>query len=104
MSMFENLEKAVYAGIGLAFMTKERAEEVARKFTDETKMGEAEGRKFVDSIMARSNEARAQMEQMVRETVEKTLERLNVPSAQKVRDLESRICRLEAKVDLTDEQ
>ncbi len=102
--MFENLEKAVYAGIGLAFMTKEKAEDVTRKFTSEAKMGEAEGKKFFDTIMARSNEARAQMEQMIRENVENTFDKLNVPSAQKVREMESRVARLEAKVFGVDEE
>ena len=93
--MMDLFKKSVYAAIGLAVMTRERAEELGKKIAAEAKMSESEGRQFVDELMKKSDEARESMEKMIKERVEKTLIKLNVPTRSEINGLENRIRKLE---------
>jgi polyhydroxyalkanoate synthesis regulator phasin len=96
--MVELLKRAMYASTGLAFSTKEKLEEAAKKFAEEAKLSETEGRKFVDELLRKSGEAKETLEKTVRQTVEKALAGLDLASGQKLRELEQRVARLEEKV------
>ena len=93
--MLDLLKKSVYASIGLAVMTRERAEEIGKRLAQEAKMSEGEGRQFVDELIKKSDEARASMEKMINERVEGTLKKLNIPSRTELNALENRIRKLE---------
>ncbi|MBD3345693.1 MAG: hypothetical protein GF401_11590 [Chitinivibrionales bacterium] len=97
--MFEIVEKAIYAGIGAAYMAKEKVEEMGKKIAEDTNMSEAEGKKFVEELKKRSSEARLAMEKSVSETMEKTLKRLDIPTRKEISSLENRLSRLEKDVD-----
>jgi polyhydroxyalkanoate synthesis regulator phasin len=95
--MFDLIKKTLFAGAGLAFMTKEKAEEVAKKIASEAKIAEGEGKKFVSELIKKSEEAKAGVEKLVNATVDKALTKLDLPSKAEVKRLEARIKELEAK-------
>jgi polyhydroxyalkanoate synthesis regulator phasin len=95
--MIDLIKKTLFAGVGLAFMTKEKAEEVAKKIASEAKIAEGEGKKFVSDLVKKSEEARAGAEKLVNTTVDKALTRLDLPTKAEVKRLEARIKELEAK-------
>ena len=93
--MVELIKKTLLAGVGLAFMTKEKAEEVAKKIASEAKIAEGEGKKFVSELVKKSEEARAGVEKLVDNAVETTLKKLDLPTKAEVKRLEARIKDLE---------
>ncbi len=93
----EALKKAAYAGVGLVFVTKDKVEEMARKIVEEAKLSEGEGKKFFDDLLRKTEETRHNVEKMVSITVEKTLDRLDLPRRSELKSLESRISSLEEK-------
>lgn len=95
--MFEMLKKSVYAAIGLAMMTQDKVEELGKKIADEAKLGETEGRRFVDELLKKSDETRRQMEKMINEKVEIALKKFNVPTRSEFESLENRLRVLEVK-------
>jgi polyhydroxyalkanoate synthesis regulator phasin len=95
--MFDLIKKTVYAGMGLALMTKEKAEEVAKKLVEEAKLSEAEGKKVVDEMLKKSAEAKESLEKTIKDTIEGTLKKLDLPSNKKIADLERRLAELEGK-------
>ena len=95
--MIELIKKTLLAGVGLAYMTKEKAEEAAKKIVSEAKIAEGEGKKFVDEMIKKSEEARAGIEKAVNSGVQAALSKLDLPSKAEIKKLEDRIKALEGK-------
>ncbi len=90
--------KGVYTGIGLLLKTKERVEEIGNKIAEESKLGEEEGKKFVDNLKKESDEARVEFEKKVEEKVEEVMKRIGLARDEEVQKLKVKISELE--VDL----
>ena len=94
--MVELLKKSVYATIGIALMTREKAEEIGKKVAEEAKLSESEGKQFIDELLKRAEETRKSFEQLVEKQVTAVLKKVNIPSRKEVEDLELRLRKLEA--------
>lgn len=95
--LFDSLKKTLYAGIGMAFLTRDKLEELARKLAEESKLTEADGKKFIDEILKKSEEAKAAFESAVEKGVAAALERLDVARNRELKALEARVKALEAR-------
>jgi polyhydroxyalkanoate synthesis regulator phasin len=95
--MVELIKKTVLAGIGLAFMTKEKAEEAAKKIVMEAKIKEGEGKKFVEELIRKSEEAKKSVEKLVDSAVHTAVTKLDMPTRTEMKNLEDRIRELEGK-------
>lgn len=95
--MVELIKKTVLAGIGLAFMTKEKAEEAANKIVAEAKIKEGEGKKFVEELIRKSEEAKKSVEKLVDTAVHTAVTKLDMPTRAEMKNLEDRIRELEGK-------
>ena len=95
--MVELIKKTVLAGIGLAFMTKEKAEEAANKIVVEAKIKEGEGKKFVEELIRKSEEAKKSVEKLVETAVHTAVTKLDMPTRAEMKNLEDRIRELEGK-------
>ncbi len=93
----EVIKKTVLAGVGLAFMTKERAEEAAKKIVEDAKLAETEGKKFVEELIKKSEEAKKSVEKLVDTAVHTAVTKLDIPTRAEIRKLEEKIRELEAK-------
>lgn len=94
--LFDTLKKTMYAGVGLAFLTRDKIEEMARKLAEEAKLGESEGKKFVDEILKKSEEAKASFQRTVDSAVSAAMERVDVARNRDLKALEARVKALEA--------
>lgn len=94
--MFEILRKALLAGVGVTYLTKDKIEEVGKKIAQDAKVSEAEGRKFVDELVKKSVEAKGSLEKTVSEKIETALHAMNLPTRKDVDELKSKIAKLEA--------
>ena len=56
--MVDLIKKAFYTGLGLAVLTKDKAEEMVRDIASQAKLSESEGKELVDSLMKQSDQAR----------------------------------------------
>ncbi|MDD5675699.1 MAG: hypothetical protein PHC61_16135 [Chitinivibrionales bacterium] len=95
--MFEIVKKGLFMGIGAAFMTKEKLMEIGQSIAREAKLSEQEGKKFMEDLLKKSENARAAGEKMIRETVEKTFKSLDLPMREEIKALERRIAAPENK-------
>ncbi len=95
--MFDLIKKAVFTGIGVTHMTKDKVKRLGDDIAREAKLSEEEGKKFVEELQKKSENARIAGEKMIKDTVEKTLKALNIPSKEDIKALERRIAQLESK-------
>jgi len=96
--MFEILRKAILAGVGLTFLTKDKIEEVGKKIAQDAKVNEVEARKFIDELIGKSMEAKGALEKNVSEKIQTAIHAMNLPTHKDVDQLKSRIAELEAQL------
>ena len=95
--MFDFIKKTMLTGVGLAAMTRDKIEELAKELTEKGEMTEKEGRELVDELMEKSEKAKKDLETKVENIVEKVLGKMNLASKEDISKIEKRLKRLERK-------
>jgi len=93
--MMSLLRKSVLVGIGLAYMTKDKVEEAAKKIAVEDDLSEEEGRKLAEDLLRQADEAGKNLKEQIEKLVKSTLEKMDISSLKELRKLEARIRKLE---------
>ena len=96
--MLEILKKTVLTGIGLAALTGEKIEELARDLAKAGNLSEREGRELVTELLKKSEQARKDLEKQVDQMVARGLKKLDIPTRQEVSRLERKIAKLEKQL------
>ena len=96
--MVNLIKKAFYTGLGLAVLTKEKAEELVKELSEQTKLSEHEGKDLVESLMKQSEQARNDFQTKIEEAVQSVVKRLNLASKDEVASLKAKIDELSAKI------
>jgi polyhydroxyalkanoate synthesis regulator phasin len=97
--MIETLKKAALTGIGIAYMTKEKIEEVGKKIAEEAKLSKEEGKKLITYLHKQAEEAKKGLEGQVDKLVQKALQRLDVPTKSDLKKLQKEIKELKKNME-----
>jgi polyhydroxyalkanoate synthesis regulator phasin len=92
--MFESIKKTMLAGLGVAFLTKDKIEELTKEIVEKAKLSEKEARDFVDELSKKSEEARKQVKEQVEKVVKESLDRMNLATKDDIAKLEKQIHKL----------
>ncbi|MFQ5482261.1 MAG: phasin family protein [Nitrospinaceae bacterium] len=98
--MFEVVKKSLLAGIGLASMGKEKAEELVTQVCQQADVSKEEGERWLKEIREMSEAARQDMQDRVTSLLREQLEKLDVPSKQDIAQLAARVEELERKLEM----
>ena len=93
--MIDTIKQTMLIGIGLAAMTKDKVEQLAREMADNAKLSAEKGQEFVREVTQRAERAREDMQTTVQKAVDDALKRTSVATRDQITSLESRIARLE---------
>jgi polyhydroxyalkanoate synthesis regulator phasin len=96
--MVDLIKKAFYTGLGLAVLTKEKAEDLVKDLAEQSKLSENEGKDLVESMMKQSEQARNEFQSKIDETVQAVVKRLNLASKDEVAALKAKLDELSAKI------
>jgi polyhydroxyalkanoate synthesis regulator phasin len=96
--MVDLIKKAFYTGLGLAVLTKEKAEELVKDLAEQAKLSEHEGKDLMDNLLKQSEQARHDFQSKVDEAVLAVVSRLNLASKDEVASLRAKIEELSAKI------
>jgi len=97
--MKEMLKNVVYAGIGAAFLTKEKIEELKGDLIEKGKMSQEEGRQFVDDLLRKSEKAKDQLDLWINKRVEDRVNQLNLATKDEVAELQRKIEELQVAIN-----
>lgn len=97
--MVELIKKAFYTGIGLAVLTKDKAEEMIRDIAQQAKLSEHEGKELMDSLMKQSDQARQDFQAKLDEAVLAVVGRLHLATRDEIESLRARVEELAARVN-----
>jgi len=98
-AMIDMLKKALFTGVGMVAMSREKVEEWAKNFAKEASFAEEEGKKFVDEVLKQSEEARKTLEQQVDRLAKSAMERFGMHTKEEVDELKKKIEDLERKLN-----
>jgi polyhydroxyalkanoate synthesis regulator phasin len=93
--MFDLIKKTMLTGVGLAVMSKEKAEALAREIADAAKLSSEKGQEFVDEVVGKSEKMRQELEETVQRVVNESLKRVDLPTRDDIAQLRARIEELE---------
>lgn len=97
--MKEMLKNFVYAGIGAAFLTKEKIEELRGELIEKGKMSQEEGKQFVDELLRKSEKAKDQLDLWINRRVEDRIRQLNLATKDEVAELQRKVEELQVALN-----
>lgn len=99
--MFDLIKKTMLLGIGVAAVTKDKAEELVKELVAKGKMSEKEGKELINEILNKAEQAKKDLETKVENTVRKVLSKLAVATKEDIAELKQEIANLnqEKKAD-----
>lgn len=97
--MKEMLKNVLLVGIGAAFLTKEKIEELQKELIEKGKMTQDEGKQFIDELMKKAEMTKDQLELWVNRRVEDRLKQLNLVTKDEIKELERKIEELQVALN-----
>lgn len=95
---FELIKKTMMTGIGIALKTQAEFEEMTKEFIKKSQMPEEEGRKFIEEMLDKYQEARDNMESQIEKSVKNFLEKADIASNKELNALKKEVQKLKKKI------
>ena len=97
--MKDLLKNVVYAGVGAAFLTKDKIEEVRSELVNKGKLTKDEGKEFVNDLIKKSESAKDQLELWLNRQVEDRVRQLDLATSDEVADLRRKVEELQVAIN-----
>lgn len=97
--MKDLLKNIIYAGVGAAFLTREKLEEVGKELVEKGSLTLDEGKEFVDELLKKSDNAKDQLEQWIGRKVEDRVRKCHLASSDEIAELRRKMDELQAALD-----
>jgi len=97
--MKDLLKNVVYAGVGAAFLTRDKIEELRGELVNKGKLSKDEGKEFVDELIKKSESAKDQLDLWLTRQVEDRVKQLNLATSDEVADLRRKIEELQVVIN-----
>ena len=95
--MFDLIKKSLLTGVGLAAMTKEKIEELAKELAEKGELTEKEGQELVADLLKRSKQAQQDLDEKLRGIVRETIQKLDVATKEDLAELAAKIEQLHSE-------
>ena len=99
--MLDLIKKAMLTGVGFAVKTWDEVEKAAKSIAKSSRMSEKEGRKFLDDVRKKYDEAQGKLETRAEKMVKDLLKRGNIATSDDIRALKKEISELKKKIQGT---
>lgn len=93
--MIEMIEKTLLAGVGVLSLSQKKADEFIEELKEKMNLNEEEGRALLDKIKETAKESRQRLEEIAKEEVEKSMQRVGVVSLKDFDALKKKVAKLE---------
>ncbi len=96
--MFDLFRKGYLVGLGLASLTREKVEEAVDELVRRGEIAEPDRPRVVDDMITRMREEQKRLTNMLRDTAQKAVVEMGVPTRQQIDELLKRVENLEQAV------
>ena len=95
--MKETMKKMFILGVGVAVLTKDKAEKVVKDMVKQGQLSKKEGEKLVDTIIKESSKHKKNVEIVVREETTRVIKKIGPATRRELKRLNERIVVLEKR-------
>ncbi|CAK8723857.1 MAG: hypothetical protein D3917_05525 [Candidatus Electrothrix sp. AX5] len=89
--MKELFKNMLYTGVGAAFLTRDKLDEIRKDLVDRGNLTKEEGKEFVEDLLKKSNSARDQLEIWMGRQVEERIKGFNLATTDEVAELRLKV-------------
>jgi polyhydroxyalkanoate synthesis regulator phasin len=93
------LRKGLATGLGIVWLTKERAEEYVSEMVRQGKINLDQSRDTVDHLLQEADEQRSQLQKLINAQTDRALEAAGLARLSDLKSLEERVAALEHRLD-----
>lgn len=93
--MFKEL---LYAGIGLATLTKEKAEEIVAELIKKGELSKDDGIEALNSLISKMQEEKEKLKKKIQEQVENAISSMDLVKKSEIEEIKGRLQVLEEKI------
>ena len=97
--MFEIVKRALFTGVGLASLTREKLEELGKDLSRHADLSEAEAAKFQSELEGRAADAQQELREQIDRRTRQVVQGLGLVRAEDFAALSARVAALSARVD-----
>ena len=97
--MIDLIKKAMLTGVGLASISIDKIDEIAKELMEQGNLTEQEGRKLVQEMMGYAEKSKEQLEKQVAYYVEKAMDKMDVARKKDVEELRETLVQLQEKIE-----
>lgn len=87
--MIDLVKKAMFTGIGMMSLSKEKVEEIAGEFVEKGKLSEQEGKNLVSDLLKRSEESKGALKKQIEAVVKSTVAKMDIATKTDIEALKS---------------
>ena len=96
--MIDLIKKVFLTGVGVASLTGEKIEDLAKELYEKGEMSRQEGEKFVADAKQKADESKEAMRLHIEKAVQKTLETMQLASREDITQLQNEVAKLREEV------
>ena len=97
--MKELLKNMIYTGVGAAFLTRDKIDEIRKELVERGNLTREEGKEFVEDLLKKSNNARDQLEIWLNRQVEERIKGLNLATVDELDELRRKVEELQVALN-----
>lgn len=101
--MIDLVKKAMFTGIGIVSLSRDKVEEMARDFIEKGKLSEQEGEKLVAELLKKSEESRTELKKQIEEQVHSVLGKMDLAAKSDLAELRTELLEIKAKLELLEQ-
>ena len=102
--MFETIKKVAFTGMGVAALTREKVEELAKELVAKGKLTEQEGDKFVQEMVTRAEESKVALKSQTERIVAAAMNKVPLAKEDDIKQLRREVTKLRKEVESLKEE
>jgi len=103
-NMLDLIRKGMLAGLGIAYITKEKVMEATRELVEKGKLSRAEAEALANDLIDEGGRQRQEIEEKIEDLVRRGFDRLDIGSKKAFVDVERRLENVEKRLDMVEDQ
>jgi polyhydroxyalkanoate synthesis regulator phasin len=101
--MLEGIRKSLVIGLGAVLLTKNKIEEVTRRWAEEARITREDADRLVDELYAAGQHEWSSVETAIKDAIRRTLSSMDIGSRQEFEKLQDEVRNLQKRVELLED-
>lgn len=102
--MLDLIRKGMLAGLGIAYITKEKVMEATRELVEKGKLSRDEAESLANELIDEGSRQRLEIEEKIDELIKHGFDRLDIASKKAFVDLEHRVGNVEKRLGMVEDR